>query len=80
MIDNLEQNYESYFTSFSESQFEGENEPISDLGVCENAVTNGFMGYLKDFSGNNTLKPQDPAIPCGFIAYTMFNGKKEKMN
>lgn len=75
ILGKFEQNYETYFKSFSGEQLSGKYLNKEQLGACGNAVTNGYMGYKKDFSGKADLLANDTATPCGYIAYSMFNGK-----
>ena len=53
----------------------GEKRSKSDLSSCEPFITNAEMGKTKSVNNIN-LSPNAPAIPCGLIAKTFFNGKK----
>lgn len=71
-LDNYYQNYRYYVNSRNDEQLKG-NYLISDTAKsCWPATTNAEMN--KTNSINNTLlNPNATAIPCGFIARTMFN-------
>ena len=45
-----------------------------DSTKCDPYITNQNMGKTDSFFDNNTLKPDEIAIPCGVRAKTYFSG------
>ena len=53
---------------------DGELKPADLEDFCEDTFTNQQMGKTRSIT-NQTLAPNDAAIPCGIIAKNFFNGK-----
>jgi len=51
----------------------GENRSIDSLDSCAPFTTNADLNKSVSIDGS-PLNPNDPAIPCGLIAKTFFNG------
>lgn len=70
-IENFYQNHRRYLNSKSSYQLAGKSTYSSDL--CEPMVTNHNMSKKTSFEGGHKLEPNDVAVPCGLIAYTLFD-------
>ena len=73
-LENFYQNYDTIYTSFNNDQISGKIVDKKSLGECGKAITNGFMGYKISPLTNESLLPNQISVPCGYLAYTLFNG------
>ena len=75
-LTSFNQNYESYFNSFNDYQLTGSvSNPLLKPDYCHGAETNAELGYIKAIDNITVLNASAPAIPCGFLAYSYFNGE-----
>lgn len=72
-LDNYYQNYRYYVNSRNDKQLKGQYLTSDEAKSCWPATTNKEMGKTKSYKNNITLDENATAIPCGFIARTMFN-------
>lgn len=63
------QNHRAMINSFSRVQLEDKGETQEKLkAVCKGALTNAQMGKTQNWNNTKTLKPDDIASPCGYMA------------
>ena len=63
------QNHRAMINSFSRVQLEDKDETPDKLrSVCKGAVTNSQMGKTRNWNDTKSLKPDDIASPCGYMA------------
>ena len=76
-LDNFYQNHRRYVKSRDAGQLKGESKTVDELDDCYPIKQNKDLGYTTDTTSvlGGTLKPDDPAVPCGLVAKSYFNGK-----
>lgn len=72
-LDNFYQNYRFYVNSRNDKQLHGEYLKLEEATDCWPAVTNKEMNKTMNYYNNKSLNENALAIPCGFVARTMFN-------
>ena len=73
-LENFFQNHRIYLQSKDDEQLSGVYKPREKLDKCSPAITNEEMELTANLE-NMALMPDDPAVPCGLIAKTFFNGE-----
>lgn len=73
-LNNFYQNHRRYVKSRDSSQLNGNYLKPDKLGDCDPIVyVSDLWDYQQKNIKNKTLKPDDPAIPCGLVAKSVFN-------
>jgi len=72
-LSNFFQNHRKYTSSRDLEQLTGTMKSVEELSSCEPIITNADAGHTISIT-NETLNPDDPAIPCGLVANTYFTG------
>lgn len=78
-LDNFYQNHRRYVKSRDDSQLAGTYKTVSELSSnCDPIVKVSDLWYNQRFNKKNVKMPDDdPAIPCGLVAKSLFNDTYE---
>lgn len=80
-LDNFYQNHRRYVKSRDANQLNGKYLPVDKLGDCDPIIKVGDLWQHQQFNLNGKpLKENDPAIPCGLVAKSVFNDTFQLFN